>query len=185
MRGRLSRSTIELLYTGGTVLLATVAGIIVFSTIGPPPAIFPMNPLIFAGLATAVTILAALPQDDASFHEPRRMRRLLLCLGGGAEEVLWRGAGISSLAYLGLPMPWAHIIITVGFTAIHLERYGRRGLGFIAIFSLFMAVTTWLLGLLIAVFFHVSWNAFMCLRRHTYRPSPGTRLVQRRPTDEW
>lgn len=185
MRGRLRGSTLEILYSGGTVLLAATAGAVVFATLGMPPSVLDTDPWSLAAPAVLVSLLALIPTPRPSLGEPSRARRLLLCFGGAGEEVLWRGVGIASTLHLGIEGPWAHMLATAGFVFIHLERYGRRGIGFIAVFSVMMTCAAWLFGLMAVITIHVCWNALMALRRRKTNSVSSSVPATRGRVDDW
>lgn len=185
LRRRLGKSSVELLYVGGTLVFAGLAGVIVFGVLGLPPAVIGTDCgwLVLVGIAVTICLVVAVPASRS--REPSRLRRFLLCLGGGAEEVLWRGVSIAALLQWGLGAPWGYLAAAVGFSGLHFARYGRRGIAFILLFSLAISVLAWAFGLLAAVAAHIAWNAYAGLRR---RREPQTRItgeVSRTPVDEW
>lgn len=184
-RGRLGASSVEVIYVGGTVLIAGVSGIVVLGTSEPPRSELDAGPgwlsyVLIGGLVAALVLT-----PDPRSREPSRLRRLLLCLGGAGEEVIWRGVAVSALVLAGIAVPWAYMIAAVGFSALHVPRYGRRGMAFILLFSLAVSVLAWTFGLVAAIAVHVTWNASMARRRpRSSRPS-GREQVSRAPVDEW
>lgn len=180
-RGRLRTSTVELLYVGGTVLIASLSTTGVALTVGFPEPQFNVDPwwLLLCTLVVVIVLVSFTPHPRSG--EPSRLRRLLLCLGGGAEEVLWRGVAIAAIAATGLGLPWAYLISTLGFTSLHITRYGKRGMGFIALFSIAVSLLAWSFGLLAAITAHVAWNAYTALRR----PRDDRPAASRKSVDEW
>lgn len=180
-RGRLRASTVELLYVGGTLFIAVISGTGLVLTNGFPEPQFKVDPWWLLICTVAVVISAGSFTPDPRSEEPSRLRRLLLCFGAGAEEVLWRGVAVGAIATTGLALPWAYLISTLGFASIHITRYGRRGMGFIALFSIAMSLLAWSCGLLAAITAHVAWNAYTALRR----PPDDSSTISREPVDEW